>query len=242
MVKVKEDLTGRDFGRLTVLGQTEDYVAPDGRHVAVWLCQCSCEEQNIISIPQHRLKAKNGTRSCGCINRENLRKRNKKENEYVLTATHGILWTNNTDEPVYFDLIDADNILKYCWCKNKGGYAVAKINGKMTKMHQFLGLNNFDHANRNKLDNRRNNLRQCTLQQNSANRPLPRNNTSGFIGVSYSAKKQKWKAQIGANHQTKTLGYFVDKTDALIARLKAEKEAYGEFAPQRHLFEEYGII
>ena len=35
----------------------------------------------------------------------------------------------------------------------------------------------------------------------------------------------------------------MNKHDAIIARLKAELEYYGiNFAPQRHLFEEYGII
>ena len=37
------------------------------------------------------------------------------------------------------------------------------------------------------------------------------------------------------------LGNYVDKTDAVIARLKAEKEYFGEYAPQRHLFKEYHI-
>jgi hypothetical protein len=32
-----------------------------------------------------------------------------------------------------------------------------------------------------------------------------------------------------------------DKKSAIVARLRAEKEYYGVFAPQRHLFEEYGI-
>lgn len=34
---------------------------------------------------------------------------------------------------------------------------------------------------------------------------------------------------------------FNEKKDAIIARLKAEKQYYGEFAPQKHLYQEYGI-
>ena len=37
------------------------------------------------------------------------------------------------------------------------------------------------------------------------------------------------------------LGYFDDIKDAIIARLQAEKKYYGEFAPQKHLYKEYGI-
>lgn len=40
----------------------------------------------------------------------------------------------------------------------------------------------------------------------------------------------------------KHLGYFANKNDAVIARLKAEAKYFGEFAPQRHLFEEYNIV
>ena len=37
------------------------------------------------------------------------------------------------------------------------------------------------------------------------------------------------------------LGYFNIKEDAIKTRLEAEAKYYGEFAPQRHLFEQYGI-
>jgi len=37
------------------------------------------------------------------------------------------------------------------------------------------------------------------------------------------------------------IGLFDNKDDAIKARLKAEKKYFGEFAPQRHLFEQYEI-
>ena len=46
MVKVKEDLTGKTFGMLTVLRQAEDYITPQGIHISQWLCECSCSEHN----------------------------------------------------------------------------------------------------------------------------------------------------------------------------------------------------
>lgn len=50
MVKVKEDLTGRIFGLLTVIEQVEDYIQPNGRHVAMWKCKCACKEHNIVRV------------------------------------------------------------------------------------------------------------------------------------------------------------------------------------------------
>jgi hypothetical protein len=38
------------------------------------------------------------------------------------------------------------------------------------------------------------------------------------------------------------LGCFEKIEDAVVARLKKEKEIWGDFAPQRHLFELYNII
>jgi hypothetical protein len=38
------------------------------------------------------------------------------------------------------------------------------------------------------------------------------------------------------------LGVFETFEEAVITRLKAEKEYYGDFAPQKHLFAQYGII
>ena len=39
MMKVKDDLTKRKFGKLTVLKQVEDYVSPNGVHISRWLCE-----------------------------------------------------------------------------------------------------------------------------------------------------------------------------------------------------------
>ena len=43
------------------------------------------------------------------------------------------------------------------------------------------------------------------------------------------------------NNKTKYLGSFKNKEGAIKARLEAEAKYFGEFAPQRHLFEQYGI-
>lgn len=48
-------------------------------------------------------------------------------------------------------------------------------------------------------------------------------------------------AQITVNYKNKRLGVYQNKKDAIRARLKSEIEYFGEFAPQRHLFKEYGI-
>ena len=59
--------------------------------------------------------------------------------------------------------------------------------------------------------------------------------------MSWNKTNNNWNTYIKINGKRKYLGSFSSKTEAIRARLKAEKEYFGEFSPQKHLFEEYGI-
>lgn len=82
------------------------------------------------------------------------------------------------------------------------GYAMRKGGRKTVNMHrQILGLERGDrrqgeHKNRNPLDCRRSNLRIAERGQadNQQNRGAQVNNTSGYRGVFWSGKEQKWVA------------------------------------------------
>ena len=251
MVKVKEDMTGwimSEHGvpdsRLTVIRQVEDYIQPNGVHRAMYLCKCECGNDTVArgdSIKDGSIK------SCGCLQIKatiEMGHKNKKYNKYDLSGTYGVGWTSNTNKEFYFDIEDYDRIKDYCWCEaiSCGTSRLATGNGKkVVFMHQLLGFIGYDHANRNGLDNRKENFRLCTTQENTTNRSLTSRNTSGFIGVCWREKEQKWIAQITVNYKNIYLGIFVDKNDAIKTRLNAEAKYFGKFAPQRHLFEKYGI-
>lgn len=73
-IKHVEDLTGKTFGRLTVLDRAEDYVYPSGCKERMWRCKCECG--NEVVVRGKRLR--NGTtKSCGCIRREMMCEREK---------------------------------------------------------------------------------------------------------------------------------------------------------------------
>lgn len=58
------DLTGMQFGQLTVLSRAENYISPNGFQNTQWNCKCSCGNVKIIS--QSNLR--NGqAKSCGCL-------------------------------------------------------------------------------------------------------------------------------------------------------------------------------
>jgi hypothetical protein len=255
MVKVREDMTGwvmKEHGvpdsKLTVIKQTEDYVDPKGRHFAKWLCECSCEDHNIIAVAGSDLKRGN-TISCGCYHKEQMIERNKKYNLFSdkLCDEHGeyyIGYASNTGTEFYVDADDFDKIKNHCWYENvrtDTNTLRAFVNGEYITMHRLLGFNNYDHKDRNELNNRKYNLRVCTQQENCRNRSLMSNNTSGVTGVCWDKRANKWKAYIKTSEANCHLGSFIDINDAIVTRLKAEHKYFGDFAPQKHLFEKYGI-
>lgn len=87
----------------------------------------------------------------------------------------------------------------------------------------------------------KNNLRPATKSENSRNQSKKKNNTTGFIGIAWRKRDKVWSANIRINGKQKWLGQFQTKEEAIKARLEAEFKYYKEFAPQRHLFKQYGI-
>lgn len=87
-----------------------------------------------------------------------------------------------------------------------------------------------DHKNRKRDDNRWENLRQVTHQQNSFNHPIVKKNTSGVLGVSFDTQTSKWRASISPNGKTIHLGRFSTIEAALLVRIEAEKKYFGEHA------------
>lgn len=98
-----------------------------------------------------------------------------------------------------------------------------------------------DHINRDKLDNRKNNLRIVTVAQNGANKDLMSNNTSGYKGVYWNKANNKWHARIKFHYHGqpiyKHLGYFAELADAVAAYETAAKVYNKEFAVSNTLID-----
>lgn len=118
-------------------------------------------------------------------------------------------------------------------------YRVINVDKKSYRAHNlvwfyFNGVwptNVIDHINGNRLDNRIENLRDVTRQQNSWNLQGPkRNNRSGVLGVDWRASKKRWRAQIRIAGKRVWLGEFKTVEEASAAYQKAkqvrDKEAF----------------
>lgn len=85
----KENLIGQKFGRLTVMDYAEDHIQKSGKHRTQWKCVCSCG--NTVIVQSFNLKSGN-TKSCGCLNTENI-KNNSVKHGCRHTRLYRI-WTN----------------------------------------------------------------------------------------------------------------------------------------------------
>lgn len=103
---------------------------------------------------------------------------------------------------------------------------------KSGPLHRHILTNAFrvDHINQNGLDNRRFNLRECTMSQNGMNRSAPANNTSGYKGVSFRKNRNKYRAYITLNGQQYCLGHFNSAKEAAKAYNQAAPKYHGKFA------------
>lgn len=97
MVKVKEDLTGRRFGRLVVLEQAEDYVSLQGKRHARWRCRCDCGNETLVK--GSGLK-RGSSQSCGCLNRERSSQKSK-QLKHGVGVMDGEVGEGSMDNPIY---------------------------------------------------------------------------------------------------------------------------------------------
>jgi len=121
--------------------------------------------------------------------------------------------------------------------KEKSGYIGIVVNGKRIRAHIIAwALHNnrwpsdqIDHVNGTKSDNRINNIREATNNQNGKNIKLKFNNKSGAAGVSYDKVNKKWRAAIKCNGKQIYLGRYINYDDAVSARMSAEIKYFGEW-------------
>ena len=114
------------------------------------------------------------------------------------------------------------------------GYFVILFNYKQYKAHRlayymYHGIDPLeklvDHIDGNPLNNKIDNLRLATNEENQRNRSISKNNTSGTTGVTWIKECQRWRAHI----KKINLGHFINKEDAIQTRIEAEKKYFGEF-------------
>jgi hypothetical protein len=106
--------------------------------------------------------------------------------------------------------------------------------GRKTPMHRLINNTpkgfETDHKDHDTLNNQCYNLRPATPHQNTCNRRLRSDSSSGYKGVYWDKRNKKWQAKIGFNGKRKTIGRFDTPELAFEAYCKAAKELHGDFS------------
>lgn len=123
---------------------------------------------------------------------------------------------------------------------NGRGYIIVRVDGKIYPAHRiawFLKTGEWptgviDHINRDGEDNRWENLRDVSQQENLFNKGMMESNTSGITGIRFREEYNKWYAFIGIDGKQKHLGSFETKELAEEAYLAA-KEYYHQIGTKK---------
>lgn len=130
---------------------------------------------------------------------------------------------------------DYEFLSKYNWHLSLDGYACNRVLGRM---HRYIlqapkGVL-VDHIDRDKLNNRRFNLRIATVSENSQNSG-PRNG-SKYKGVSKKSGVKPWRARIYCGREV-NLGSFETEIEAAKAYNKKALELFGKDCFLNEIFE-----
>lgn len=143
---------------------------------------------------------------------------------------------NITDQTIV-DVEDFDLVKDYAWSQ----IGSRQVQCCMKSIHVSLprwilgihGKNQDDnvfHIDRNLLNNRRSNLKIVGKAQCQHAQVIPKNNTSGFKGVTFHKSSQKWMARIHLDNKPIYLGLHPTREDAAVVYNEKALELFGEFA------------
>ena len=110
------------------------------------------------------------------------------------------------------------------------GYIRVRIDGKAYFAHRIIFLYHhgylpleIDHIDKNPLNNKIENLRECSSSQNKYNTNLRTDNKSGIKNVRWRDDRKKWEVRLWVDGKRKYFGHYFDKE---VARFVAETMRY----------------
>lgn len=233
-----EKIIGQKFGRLTVINELEPKKEKNGSKSRMALCRCECGKTKSVRVAS----LKSGlSKSCGCLRNERTRAgRNlpEKVERVIVVGNIGYIYVSGTDKRMLCDKEDIDKLCEYCWEILDTGYARSNNQHKPRIRAHRLVLEAkegeiVDHINRNRLDNRKENLRIVSNRANCLHRELHKENKTGYAGVKKA--KHGYTARGMKNGKSILIGKFDNLEDAIEARRKFEIEEYGIYSNAEYL-------
>ena len=214
MELTEKNLNGKIYNRWKIIKFSHKV----GYH-KYFICEClDCNKKKPVAI-QNIIRGV--SKSCGCKSKiETAYNINKKYNKYEIDNDVVYVNLNNSDENIMI----------------RGGYATSRKNHKTIIFHRIImGTNDskiqVDHINGNTLDNRKQNLRICSNQENSFNKNKNSNNSSGYKGVYFDKERNKWRSAIQFNGKSiKSPKRYDTPEEAYEWYVQKSNELFGDFS------------
>ena len=213
------DMTGKTYEQLTVISRA----GKDRRGQILWLCQCTCGRKSVANGYDIR----NGhTQSCGHC----------RQSTYETLDDCGITVVTIPGGTFFaIDSTDEETIKLHSWYIGGNGYVVTNINSRRVYLHKMLlGVDNntlVDHINRDKMDNRKSNLRHADKSLNAANAGLRRDNTvTKHKNIKFDKRYNTFIVRIVKDGVPHYCGRYKNLFDAVRAANEHRVNLFGEFA------------
>lgn len=211
MEDLRIDLTGQKFGRWTVKERAENKGVK-----TCWSCICDCG--TVRDVRTCSLKSGDSL-SCGCLNKEMTKKMLEDRN-----YKHGL--SNHPLNDVFYSMRSRCLSEENKSYKNYGGRGIAICDEWRSDFKTFYDWcieNGYKEGLQiDRIDNNGNyepsNCRFITNRKNSLNRRMYKSNKSGYVGVVWDKKSNKWSSRITINQKRISFGFFSDKQHAIEAR------------------------
>jgi hypothetical protein len=142
----------------------------------------------------------------------------------------GELFWKNCNSPSVKNGAKAGHYNSYGYWRIETKYGSLAAHRVVFLMHHGYMPKIVDHIDGDKLNNKIENLRAATYEQNSYNAQIGKRNTSGAKNISWKADQCKWRVRIASNGKNITIGQFEDFELAELVAIMAREKYHGEFA------------
>jgi len=204
-----KDISGQQFNQLTVI----EFSHWEGS-ATMWRCRCLCDREIIVRVDA---LSTGNTKSCGCLRARTSRER---------MTIHGMRNSSEYENWSGMKKRCSSNYKEHKYYADRGIQVCERWQNSFEDFFKDMGVRPSPQHSIDRINNDKGyfpeNCRWATPLEQSRNKRIYSNNTSGLSGVTWDKRIRKWAVNISVNKQKFWLGAFNNIFEAAYARKSAE--------------------